>query len=80
VADYVPVWVAAFIPDSVAGISRNTHHDVKTEIRPIGGGSYKVEIGPLVASPSANGERVRIRTDVPGAETVDVPIRVIPAM
>ena len=25
VADYVPVWVAALIPDSVAGISRNTH-------------------------------------------------------
>lgn len=51
---------------------------VKVDIRPLGMGNTKIILQNIPVDPDLNHKRVTIKTDVPGKETISIPIRVMP--
>jgi hypothetical protein len=61
---------------AITGIDA-TRTGLEARVTRSGPGWYSVTLGPLNVSPELDGAVIRLHTDVPGAETLEIPVRVI---
>ncbi len=49
---------------------------IRTDVQPLGESGYRIRVSNLVASAELDEQWLRVQTDIPGAEEIDVPFRV----